>query len=438
MYDQYSYRSCTCPASILWLLFYLGCGPITLVGEEFVEPDRRRAELVGIRELNSQYLRIYTDLPKSPTVDELPIVFDKAVPLWAEYFGISDNRIQKWKMHAYVIRDRAKFSALGWLPQGRPDFVNGFANAQQLWMAEQPSDYYMRHLLLHEGTHGFMHAMLGGVGAGWYMEGMAELFGTHHWQEGNLHLRWFPEDRQQVPMWGRVKLIQEACHAEKALGLQAVLSIDKRRTFSTEEYAWCWALCKFLDAHPRWQKRFRQLPSHVADREFNEFFRESFQKDWSELRLEWQAYIRSLDYGYDIPRMVIRHRAGKPLEKTATIKIAADQGWQSTGWLLRGGKEYQIAATGQYTIAYDTKPWLCEPGGVTLQYHAGQPLGKLVGAWRGEGGNFSHPVPIGLQAVLKPEHDGVLYLRVNDSPARLSDNRGQLTARIALGRFPDD
>ncbi|MCG8450332.1 MAG: hypothetical protein MI725_12245, partial [Pirellulales bacterium] len=71
-------------------------------------------------------------------------------------------------------------------------------------------------------------------------------------------------------------------------------------------------------------------------------------------------------------------------------------------------------------------------------YHAGQPLGKLLGAWRSEDDSFSEPVALGFQATLKPSRDAVLYLRVHDSPAKLSDNQGQLSASIAPRQFSAD
>ena len=55
-----------------------------------------------------------------------------------------------------------------------------------------------------------------------------------------------------------------------------MLALDKRRVLSTAEYAWSWALCKFLDSHPRWHARFRQLAIHVRDPQFNQRFREEF------------------------------------------------------------------------------------------------------------------------------------------------------------------
>ena len=432
---QPTHRSGSLHPSYLGLIsFLLLIWTAAADGEGLAKIDPQRAELAGLRVLESHHLQLYTDLPASPAVDELPAVFDGAVPLWAEYFGISAERTKGWKMRAFLIQDRLKFASLGLLPKQRPDFSNGFTTADQLWLVEQPSDYYRRHLLLHEGTHGFMHAMTGGTGPGWYMEGMAELFATHRWQTGKLHLRRMPADRQEVPMWGRIKLVREACRAGEAIGLQAILSLSERRTFSTAEYAWCWSFCKFLDSHPRWQKEFRKLPQDISARNFNEQFRLRFYQEWPELLIDWHTFIANLDYGYDTQRMATQHRPSVQLKRPASVPVAADRGWQSSGWLLRAGREYRITAKGRYTIAHDTAPWRCEPGGVTLQYHAGRPLGMLVGAWRAPDHSFSEPMPLGLHAVLKPQRDAVLYLRVNDSPARLSDNRGELTVRISPGR----
>jgi hypothetical protein len=43
---------------------------------------------------------------------------------------------------------------------------------------------------------------------------------------------------------------------------------------------------------------------------------------------------------------------------------------------------------------------------------------------------FAHPFAIGLGTTIKPEMSGTLYLRVNDSAAKLDDNRGNLTVTI--------
>ena len=69
----------------------------------------------------------------------------------------------------------------------------------EFWLYDQPTAYYRRHLMLHEGTHVFMVSFLGGCGPGWYMEGTAELFGTHRLDEqsGQLTLRIMPRSREK-------------------------------------------------------------------------------------------------------------------------------------------------------------------------------------------------------------------------------------------------
>ncbi|NOY30547.1 MAG: hypothetical protein GXP28_10345 [Planctomycetes bacterium] len=393
--------------------------------------DERRAGQLGIRKIVGRHLRLYTDLPASNAVDELPVVFDAAVEQWADYFGIAPQQVARWKMQGFLIQDRAKFAALKLLPETHSDFKNGYTQGLELWLHEQPSDYYRRHLLLHEGTHGFMYAHLGGTGPGWYSEGMAELLGTHHWKNAQLQLGVMPTDREEVPMWGRIKLIREASRAGQSLSLQAVLGLGQRRALTTDQYAWCWGLCNFLDSHPQWQPKFRQLHQHVADPKFNQRFLAMFED--TQLEHEWNAFVATLDYGYDAKRMAIVQR---DFGDAATENIAADRGWQEvTGWQLQAGKEYRITAEGSFQIAKTPEPWPCEPGGITLEYHEGRPLGMLLGAFcYANGDTFSEPIDIGLGQTIKPKKNAQLYLRVNDSPARLSDNKG--TLRVSLAPSP--
>ena len=401
------------------------------------EIDVRRAEAAGLRVIDGRYLRLVTDLPSSDAVDDLPAVFDAAVPLWAAYFGVKESQLARSRWTAFLIDDRERFAALDLLPADNPNFVNGYARDYELWLVEQPSDYYRRHLLLHEGTHGFMQTQLGGAGPGWYMEGMAELLGTHEWRNGRLRLNVIPPNRESVPMWGRVKIIREAFAAKKVWPMEAVLAVDNTRALSTEHYAWTWALAALLDGHPAYQQRFRELKTIVAADDFNDRFRKAFAKDWPELVAEWNAYVAQLDYGYDMQRMAIVHRppnmASRPGRGALTIN--ANRGWQATGWILMGGHSYQFTASGRFQIATDPDgtPWPCEPGGVIIEYHDGRPLGMLLGALRptdGGPGNFATPVSIGVGATLRPDEDSFLYLRVNDNPAKLADNAGELTIRI--------
>jgi hypothetical protein len=81
--------------------------------------------------------------------------------------------------------------------------------------------------------------------------------------------------------------------------------------------------------------------------------------------------------------------------------------------------------------------WPCEPGGVTIEYVDGHPLGMLLGAVveddaaaRPAEAGLAEPVTIGLGAEITPRASGTLYLRVNDSAANLGDNRGALTIEV--------
>jgi hypothetical protein len=306
------------------------------------------------------------------------------------------------------------------------------------------------------------------------MEGTAELLGTHRLDDQSgqragssptpavLTLRTMPTSRQEVPMLGRIKLIHDAVAEGRALSFPAVIQIDNREQLGNEAYAWCWATAKFLDSHPRYRDRFRDLQKHVLDPKFNEVVRREYANDWQNLLAEWEAFVATLEHGYDFERMTIDFRPGKPLEADGQkVTIAADRGWQSSGVKLEAGKSYHIAAKGRYQIAAEkteegTKTWPCEPGGVTIEYYAGRPLGMLIGAIVEEAGNvepgasgesaskstdnkddarkvatgFATALEIGLDKTIQPAASGTLYLRVNDSAAKLDDNRGTLTVTI--------
>ncbi len=399
--------------------------------------DARRAAAAGIRELTGQHVRLFTDLPSSPAVDELPAVFDAAIPLWAKYFDLDKISIHG-KFVGFLISDREKFAALGLLPEENREFVNGYARNYEFWLVEQPSDYYRRHLLLHEGTHAFMQTQLGGAGPGWYMEGMAELLGTHRWQDGKLTLGVMPASKEATPMWGRIKIVRDAVKAGKPWPIEAVLEVDNRRQLDTEHYAWTWALTAMLDGTPAFRDEFRTLKQHVADPDFNDKFKAALGGKRGLVNQQWAAFVDQLDYGYDVERMAL---ALQPAAKRSAseISIAADRGWQATGWKLEAGKSYRITAIGQFQIADDDEPWPCEANGVTIEYYDGRPLGALLGAIAStkpsEGDpSFAEPMLIGSEAVIQPKSDGVLCLRVNDSPAKLGDNAG--TIEITLEPIP--
>ena len=237
--------------------------------------------------------------------------------------------------------------------------------------------------------------------------------------------------------WGRVRTIQDLVARRRALRLAAVLEFPDSAFPADESYAWCWAAVTLLDRHPRYQQRFRQLVGFVRDPEFNKRFYRLFKPDWQELCEQWELMVTGMEYGYDVARTAVDFTPGKPLPRGgAEVVVAADRGWQNSGLRLEAGRTYRLTAAGRYQVAKTTKVWWCEPGGVSIRYYQGRPLGILLAAVRPD-----HPPPgsttallrstvIGLGATLSPAQTGTLFLKINDSAGELDDNAGSLRVEV--------
>jgi hypothetical protein len=405
---------------------------------EFINPQRLKD--AGLRTIASQHLLLVTDLPPSEAVDALPPAFDKAVPLWAEYFGVGDKTWSQWRMTGYLMQDPERFRSAALLPDELPGFKNGYTLGAEFWVYEQKSDYYRRHLLLHEGIHGFMFNMYGTCGPPWYMEGMAELLGTHKFEGDRLVLPYYPKNKEEVPLLGRIRIVKDEIAAHRAMRIEHVLQYASQAHLqSNAPYGWSWAATMFLDNHPRYRDRFRKLTSKISDPDFNKVLREAYAEDWDRLSEEWIVFITGIEHGYDFERNAIEYAAGQPLPAEGSqVTVAADRGWQSSGVMLEGGKQYHLRARGRYQIAEQPagRIWSCEPGGVTIRYYQGRPLGMLLAAVRPDQQDpefvtpLMEPAPVGLEAIISPDQPGTLYFRVNDSAAELADNAGELIVEV--------
>lgn len=409
--------------------------------------DEARVQAAGIRKIAGKYLTLYTDLPASDEIDQLPSLFEQAYPQWCAYFGKPDRAQRPWHIDGRLMVDREKFVTAGLLAADFPKFKHGYSWDYDLWLQEQPSAYYRRHLLLHEGTHAFMNTVLFGSGQPWYMEGTAELLATHRLADGKLTLNYFPANRDEVPLWGRIRIVNDAVAAGRPKKITEILGYGPNAHLENEPYGWCWALAAFLDGHPRYRERFRQMPADVQQPDFLRRFAARFAADWSDLAEEWQVFAHDLEYGYDRERAAIEFAPGEPLAPPiGRATIAADRGWQSTRLRLEAGVKYRISASGRFQLATEPKIWWSEPNGISFRYYKGQPLGILLGVVRSDAdpgaaavnnaigadpdSAFLQPQVIGLETTLTPAKTGTLYLRVNDSSAELRDNAGTLQVTV--------
>jgi hypothetical protein len=281
-----------------------------------------------------------------------------------------------------------------------------------------------------------MNTVLGGCGPQWYMEGMAELLATHRWHEGRLTLNYLPARRDEVPVWGRIKLIQDAVANRHAMTFPDVIDMGPHAHRAVEAYAWCWAATMLLERHPRYHDRFRQLVRLVLQDDFNDEFRRMYAADWRALCEEWQVMVVDLQYGHDLVHTAIDFPPASPLPAQGTrVDVAADRGWQSSRIQLRAGQTYHLKASGRFQLAIDGQLRWCEPNGVSIHYHQGRPLGVLLAAVRPDESTAGaspliRPTIVGWEGVVQPAQNGTLYWKLNASPATVGNNAGKATVEV--------
>ncbi len=397
--------------------------------------DAQRVVANGIEVQPSKHLDLYTDLKGRPDIDELTVVFDAAVAQWCEYFDIKRTRADAWRMKGMVIADRPRFVRAGLIPGDLPDFLAGFQRGHEMWVYLQRGNYYTRHLLLHEGTHAFMQWFLGGTGAPWYTEGMAELLAVHRWQNGQLTLNHSLRNRQEAEYWGRIKIVQDDCRAGKTLSLEDIFNFPPSVFREVRYYAWSWAACEFLSRHPLSDTAFARWPGKVAltAERFNQHVKSSIRPKRAALNRDWKLFVEEIEFGYDVDRGRLRDAVIAPESSTRFI-VQSGCSWQATSIQVQAGQQFEILPEGQFIVANrDGTPWPCESGGVTIEYYRGNPLGCLmvaVLADEDQTESLVQTVAIGKGGPVQFDISGTICLRINESPSAMSDNEGQLVVTI--------
>lgn len=450
-------------AAFAALLGLLLVAPLTSAAERKI--DLTKAQARGIRVLAGKHLELLTDVPSSPDIDELPTLFDAAVPEWAAFFNIPLEKTADWHVRGFLMQDRAVFAAAGVLPADLPEFPNGYAYEGEFYLYNQTGDYYRRHLFLHEGTHLFQFNVAKIHSDQWYTEGIAEYLGLHEWKDGKLRLGLLPKSADDVPKWGRIEYLQQAIRRGETMNLAQLQNLQGPSFANTVSYSWTWAAIAVMEQHPQYRERARKLRTEASrsnpdtpDANFREVWDKLFAKDQADLRDDIAIVAHGAEYGYDWERNRVEFRAGKPFpadRREGRTTVESARGWQSSGIQLAAGQLYEIRAAGKVLLQQNPEPWPAEPNGITLAYHAGQPLGVLLGAIRDDvaesnvttittrpgdptkppivetEARFMSPLVIGSGCRFRAPRSGTLYLRLNDSPAQLQDNQGSVQVLIS-------
>jgi len=409
----------------------------------------------GISRFSTAHFELITDLPPEQSLPLVPLV-DAVQPFLEEYFGRlpparsgSDYRIT-----GYVMSSRELFVQAQLVKADLLDAFHGRQIGAEFWMNNQTLGYYRRHLLLHEAVHCYMRHLPGENGFPmWYMEGMAEMIATHlqaadnsESPDGNPPQKFtfsvMPAERMRFRGLERIVILQRDVRKN---GVRSVAQIrgmtgDDFRN-SVEAYAWCWALCRFLDSHPKTQADFRALGRNFLTDPPPDCFTNFFAESDGTLETEWSLFAGSIGHGYDFASHAIVFQDGIPLDAGLHLtEIDSRKSWQSTQVRVEAGQSYSVRASGQFDLQSPHAPgsaggssrWISEANGISIRYCRGQPLGRLLGAIHStdQAHTMLHTIPLGNRTTFTPSHSGTLYLRINDWPDSLHNNRGRLNVAI--------
>ena len=387
---------------------------------------------------------LITDCGDETLLNEFAESFDQAVDQWRQFWELPEGSLAQWRVSAFVMRDKNRFRAAGHLPSHVPDFAFGYAAGSTVWVTEQKSEYYTRHLLLHEGVHALMFSQFGGAGPSWFMEGTAELLAVHAGKSDQLIVNRVPANRQSVPYWGRFKLLSQRRDEGRVPTLQSVMRFPRELNADVESYGWSWAavmlLSRYADTAPTFQSAARN--GRDSSPKFNLQLQRELRNQWPLLCARWRLLCQSMDYGFDWESERVDLSMRDPMwdQSARTVSIASDRGWQSIGVRLQPGMRLKLTPSGRCELAAKPKPWISEPNGITVRYYRGRPLGQLIGMLVPNVPETTERLKpfdvfsVGAATEISVKQHSWLVLRVNDAIGELDDNQGAYRVEISRQR----
>ena len=429
-----------------------------------------------------------TDQPIDKEIQSWPKVLDQALVQWCQKWNISIADAKQWPLTIHWMGDRKLFEQAGLL-DGTPPFDDGFQLADKIFFVEQPSEYYRRHLLLHEATHWVMYRAFGGGGSPWFMEGMAETEATHRLSNGILQLAVIPSDPTEVPHWGRFKRLRSAVDASEVPSLKQILHYGNERENRMDRYVWSWAACVFFRNHPKYSDAFRQAASDPLDYslKLSNKLESILKEQWHFVEADWWLFAQDFDFGFDPSKYLVSTESLLSLAYPANrLEVQTNLNWQtnlngqnnvngqnnlneqSSAGGVKKGIPVSIEASGDFIVASplaqqsaqqlaqqsaqqpatqfpNDQAWHSSANGITIRYHRHFPLGKLLGCFipkpsaNSPASTQSQPAstvptpaifPVGKKTLFTPPSDGWLLFKINEPTKDLFDNSGTLEISV--------
>ena len=407
--------------------------------------DQKFLNEIGIEVFESPVLTLLSDgiQPDEREVYEglLDVVSQLSKQFQSDYSQIPSP----FQLRGFVMRDRSLYLQAGLLPEDFANLEHGLNRGSTFWMNEQKTDYYRRHLMIHESVHCLMDQQQHRRPL-WYMEGLAEHYAIHRSTEQGTILFGVPPGEEQIKGgFGRLRLIRDEIEAGRFRTISQIRKLNINNFYPHKtSYGWSWALCHFLATHPETNQKFVQLMNHRTPQQFNHHFDQLFPLDDAKLNAEWAVFASSLVPDYDINRgrifwkePLIEVNSNSIPQASHTLSIKVDRNWQSTGISLTKGTNYSIVASGRYSIVQKPTIWESEPQGISIDYVDGQPMGQLQAVLFtpdqpgiNQDYGFLQVVSVGRQLKFQPERNCQLFFRVNDYGSSWKDNQGEITITV--------
>ena len=293
-----------------------------------------------------------------------------------------------------------------------------------------------------------MYMLLGQAGPPWYMEGMAELLATHHWQDGQLDGRLLSDQQPRSPQLGPDRNHSKrrwppGTRRDARTTCSTLRGVDRRSITTSMAGRGGWP--RFSTATRAIASVFARCPSCSAAGDFEAEFRRLFAADWDAAatpsgRPSWPAStMATISSGW---RSTF-DRASRSMAARAQAKIDVDHGWQSSRLRLEAGKTYELSASGRYQIGRRAGRLVVRAGrrddSLLSRPAAGNSAGRRAIAGRRRRRRRADPSDrprVGQRSVGQADsssdwarrsrrpQSGTLYLRVNEPAGELADNSG--------------
>ena len=404
----------------------------------------------GLRRIESKRLVLITD-SHDADLDKIPAIADQLFDALQAWFGklaaAADG--SEFQVLGHIMVDRAKFRAANLLPDESFTIRHGKHHRYAFWTGYPETAYYRRHLALHEFVHCFMtcETSVQDVPPLWYLEGMAELFGTHQvgtHQAQQINSAWqasfgtMPAQANGYEGWGRIRAFRKDFEAadHQQLSVQQIPSFDSVVPSLVDvfespfQYSSSWAVCWFLKHHP---DAGQVMPALAKQRSRIDFLSEweRQRNDFGQrLAVDWLLFAEQLDFGFDPERCFPVHlatadNAAVQSSSSSTFELASDRGWQNTGVELRRGESIEITCQGRCTLNETAQPWISSPSGISIEYYRGHRIGRVVAVLVSKQGNrITDRLKVGSAATVTADFDGQVWLQVNDASDDRANNSG--------------